>query len=113
MLKTLTANIRKKTRKYKQTSSLVEALLCNFNVGFEHLLGTYKAPSLSLPVLLIYISVHPVLFGHSFHGVAVKLNHLNFINHPNNHELWEVWDLRGSSVEILQRVLHWKKCLML
>ena len=100
--------------KHKQTSSLVEALLCNVNVGFEGLLGASQYLSLPLPVLRIIScgSAHPVLFGFCSSDFTVIVKHLNLINQPNNHKLWEVWDSRRSSVEILQRVSHCKKKLM-
>lgn len=99
--------------KNKQTSSLVEALLCSFNVDFEDLLDSHKAPSLPLQVLWIICCdvVHPVLFGFNFLRVAVIVIYLKVINHPNSHKLWEVWDSRRRSVEILQRVSDCKKKL--
>ncbi|KAF3833493.1 hypothetical protein F7725_024697 [Dissostichus mawsoni] len=77
-----------------------------FNVDFVELLVTQRDLSLLLPVLRILCCdfLHPVLFGFCSLGVAVVMHHLNFINQPNTNKLWEVWDSRGRSVEILDRV---------
>ena len=91
------------------TSSLVESLLCNLNVGLEYLLGTHKDASVPVPELWINCLVHPVLFGHDSWVVAVIVEHLNVIHHSYNHKLWEVWDLRGCSVEILEGVCPWRQ----
>lgn len=92
---------------------MIEAVLCNFSVVSEHLLSITEPSTLCVPVLWIIFCdfAHPVLFGHSSPGVAVIVNHLNIIDHPNNHKLWEAWDLRRSNVEILQRVSDWKKVI--
>ena len=99
---------------HKQTSSLVEALLYYFNVAFVDLLVVQTGLSLPLKELRILVcdSAHPVLFGFCSLGVAVIVNYLKFINQPNNHKLWEVWDSRGRSFEVLQRVSHWNRKLM-
>ena len=100
--------------KHKQTSSLVEALLCSFNVAFEDLLGTKKDSSASFQVLRIICCdfLHPVLFGFCSLRVTVIVSYLNIINQPNAYKLWEVWDSRRCSVEILQTVNHYKKILI-
>ncbi|TNN62076.1 hypothetical protein EYF80_027667 [Liparis tanakae] len=65
-------------------------------------------PGLCLQVLRILLgdSAHPGLFGFCSLGVTVIVKHQMFINQTNIHKLWEVWDSRGCSEEVLQRVNH-------
>ena len=77
---------------YKHTSCLVEAPLQILNVDFVDLLVTQIDSSLPLQVLWVISGelVHPGLFEFCFLAVAVIVNKLKFIQHPNRHKLWEV-----------------------
>lgn len=84
------------------TSSLIEALLGNINVGFEGLLVTNGVLSLSLPVVRPLSLGHPVLLGYYSLGVTVIVIYLHSIHNTQTDKLWEVWYSGSCSVHITQ-----------